>query len=68
VNVQRSKGKPDSEIALRIGHRTGGKLIVQVYGEILPYKLTWSPEDVEPAWSIWAPGRKERLDQLELGI
>jgi integrase len=66
VNVLRSQGKLDAEIALRIGHKTGGKLIVQVYGEILPYKLTWLPEEGEPAWSIWTPGRDPRPEQLEL--
>jgi integrase len=68
VNVLRSQGKSDAEIALRIGHKTGGKLIVQVYGEILPYKLTWLPEDGEPAWSIWTPGRKAGPAQMELGL
>lgn len=53
VNVLRSQGKPDAEIALRIGHKTGGRLIVQVYGEILPYKLSWTPSTGQPAWSGW---------------
>jgi integrase len=66
VNVLRSQGKLDAEIALRIGHKTGGKLIVQVYGEILPYKLTWLPETSDPAWSIWTPGREPKAEQLEL--
>lgn len=68
VNVLRSQGKPDAEIALRIGHKSGGKLIVEVYGEILPYKLTWLPESGDPAWSIWIPGREPRPEQMELGI
>lgn len=68
VNVLRSQGKLDAEIALRIGHRTGGRLIVQVYGEILPYKLGWLPEEGEPAWEVWEPGRKAAAEQLELGI
>jgi integrase len=55
VNVMRSKGISDAEIALRIGHKTGGKLIVDVYGEILPYKLKWLPSEGRPAWTIWLP-------------
>lgn len=68
VNVLRSHGKLDAEIALRIGHRTGGKLIVQVYGEILPSKISWLPEASEPAWVKFLPGRDPRPEQMELGI
>ena len=50
VNVLRSKGVADSEIALRIGHKTAGKLIVETYGEILPIKLDWMPTKKDPAW------------------
>lgn len=56
VNVLRSdrdkENRPrltDAEIALRIGQKTG-KLIVDTYGEILPYKLSWLPEKHPPAW------------------
>lgn len=53
VNVRRSQGMPDAEIALRIGHKTGGKLIVRVYGEIKKTKLSWMPKPgEEPAWSV----------------
>ena len=50
VNVLRSKGVADSEIALRIGHKTAGKLIVETYGEILPIKLEWVSTKKDPAW------------------
>jgi integrase len=66
VNVLRSQGKSDAEIALRIGHRTGGKLIVEVYGEILPVKLSFMPKDGPPAWSIFAPAASQKPVQLEL--
>jgi len=52
VNVLRSQGVSDGEIALRIGHKSGGKLIVETYGEVLPIKLTWRPEG-PPAWEGW---------------
>lgn len=69
VNVLRSRGMPDAEIALRIGHKSGGKLIVQVYGEILPYKLSWLPsEGTDPAWVRWLPGYRAPATQLELGL
>jgi integrase len=50
VNVLRSQGWPDYKIALQIGHKTGGQLIVETYGEILPVRLDWMPEG-KPAWS-----------------
>lgn len=67
VNVLRSGGDrgrkySDADIALRIGQRTQGKLIVDVYGEVLPYPLTWIP-DAGPAWADWlaAPIPAEQL-------
>jgi integrase len=50
VNVLRSQGKSDAEVALAIGQKTAGKLIVEVYGEGLSYKLTWMPTEGPPAW------------------
>ena len=44
VNVLRSQGVSDSEIALRIGHKSGGRLFVDVYGEILPHRLPFLPQ------------------------
>jgi hypothetical protein len=66
VNVLRSKGIPDGEIALRIGQRTGGRLIVDVYGEILPYKITWLPDEDTPAWSQFLPNKP--AEQLTLKL
>ena len=45
VNVLRSQGIMDAEIALQIGHRSGGKLIVEVYGEVLPHPISFLPEE-----------------------
>lgn len=56
VNVLRSRGVSDPEIALRIGHKSGGKLIVETYGEKLPIKLDWLPE-TNPAWKRFDPVR-----------
>lgn len=49
VNVLRSQGVMDAEIALRIGHRSGGRLIVDVYGEVLPRAITFIPHN-KPDW------------------
>lgn len=49
VNVLRSQGVMDAEIALRIGHRSGGRLIVDVYGEVLPKPITFLPHR-QPEW------------------
>jgi len=52
VNVLRSRGVTDSEIALRIGHKSQGRIIIETYGEILPIKLDWLPKG-KPAWDAW---------------
>lgn len=57
VNVLRSEGLPDHEIALRIGQKSGGKLIVDVYGERLPIKLGWKPSG-KVAWERWKPNNQ----------
>lgn len=69
VNKRRSDGIPDAQIALEIGQKSGGKLIVDVYGEILPYKLSWMPEskDTPVAWSKWLqvpPAAPQQMDLL----
>lgn len=56
VNVLRARGVSDAEIALRIGHKSGGRLIVETYGEKLPVKLDWMPE-TNPAWKRFDPIR-----------
>lgn len=50
VNVLRSRRVPDSEIALLIGQKSGGRLIVEVYGELRPGRLDWLPRRRPPAW------------------
>lgn len=55
VNVLRSQGKPDDLIALLIGQKTRGDLIVQVYGEGLDYKIGYLPENIAPAWEKFLP-------------
>lgn len=57
VNVLRSQGVSDHEIALRIGQQSGGKLIVAVYGEISPVKIDWEVD--EPAWSCFELGERK---------
>ncbi|MDB6131054.1 MAG: intC [Verrucomicrobiales bacterium] len=68
VNVLRSQGKSDPDIALRIGQKSGGRLISEVYGEILPYKINWMPEDGEPAWHKWIPAKVAAPSQDELAL
>lgn len=54
VNVLRSNGVPDFEIALMVGQKTGGREIVDVYGKIPAGKLTWVPvKNHPPAWNKW---------------
>lgn len=53
VNVLRSQGMADWQIALQIGHKTGGQLIVETYGEVLPVRIDWMPDTVCPAWSVF---------------
>ena len=48
VNVRRSQGAADSEIALEIGHSSNHQ-IFETYGEVLPIKIGWKP-DGHPAW------------------
>lgn len=54
VNVLRSRGVPDGEIALMIGQKTQGKLIIEVYGRIPTHHLAWLPESQPTAWNIFA--------------
>ncbi|MEW6304848.1 MAG: hypothetical protein AB1705_15340 [Verrucomicrobiota bacterium] len=76
VNVLRSMGKSDAEIALRIGQKSGGQLIVTVYGEILPIKLGWLPKEkgAEPAWQPWLSQEEStaiaasHVEQLQLQL
>ena len=65
VNVLRGRALPDAEIALRIGQKTQGKLIVEVYGEGLDYTLSFMPgADTAPAWQHFTSA--PRVEQLQL--
>jgi integrase len=57
VTVRRSHGAPDSQIALEIGHTSGGSTLSSVYGGVPPDwvrgggpKMRWLPSGVA-AWS-----------------
>jgi hypothetical protein len=67
VNVLRSHAVPDAEIALMIGQKTAGRLIVDVYGKIPTAKLNFVPATESPAWNIWLPQRGA-AEQLDLGL
>jgi hypothetical protein len=56
VTVRRSQGAPDSQIALEIGHTSGGNTLSSVYGGVPPSwllghgpNMSWLPAG-EPAW------------------
>lgn len=56
VTVRRSQGAPDNQIAVEIGHTSGGSTLSHVYGGVPPDwvrgnapKLTWLPSSA-PAW------------------
>lgn len=61
VTVRRSQGAPDSQIALEIGHTSGGATLSAVYGGVPPDwihgggpKMSWLPPGL-PAWSDLLP-------------
>jgi integrase len=55
VNVLRSQQIPDYKIALMLGQKTAGQMIIDVYGEIRPEKLTWLAKGKRPAWEHLEP-------------
>lgn len=65
VNVLRSEGHSLEEAAIRVGHRSLGKLILSTYGKALDYKLTWEPLNGPPAYEEFAC---RSSPQLELGF
>lgn len=64
VNVLRSRGLADDKVADLIGHKSRGRLIVDVYGEGLDYKLEFMPSEGSPAWAFNEPHRAEQLQLL----
>jgi len=67
VNVLRTHRVPDPEVALRIGQKTAGQLIVNVYGKIPPYVVTWLPSTTKPAWAVWT-GEADALQAEQLTL
>jgi hypothetical protein len=66
VNVLRSEGLSLEEAAIRVGHRSLGKLILSTYGKALDYKLTWMPQNRRPAWEDFNARINPQLE-LEFG-
>ena len=59
VTVRRSWGTLDSQIAVEIGHSSGGSTLENVYGGVPPNwlsdeapKLNWLPAHGTPAWDV----------------
>lgn len=50
VTCRRSAGLSDAEIALETGQVSGGGMIVKVYGDASPKKVTWKLKSGDPAW------------------
>ena len=65
-NEDGSRKYTDAEIALWIGQKTGGKLIVEVYGEGLDYEISWLPSSSRPAWEDLLDSMKGYAVQLSL--
>jgi len=65
VNVLRSDGVEDYEIALRIGQKTAGRMIVDVYGERRPDKIGWLPSG-PPAWEMFTLNERSNIITVEL--
>lgn len=51
VTCRRSQGASDPQIALEMGHLSGGREIVRTYGDATPEKVHWMPSEGEPAWA-----------------
>jgi integrase len=74
VTVRRSQGAPDSQIALEIGHTSGGSTLSSVYGGVPPEwvrgdgpKMTWLPSG-PPAWSDLVLRLQEAATVGELSV
>lgn len=60
VSVRRSQGLNDSDIASHLGHRSGEKIVVRIYGDPGDIRgtgrLDWLPADgTAPAWELLRP-------------
>jgi hypothetical protein len=66
VNVLRSEGITDAENALRIGHKSGGAIIITVYGERRPDKIGFLPAKNPPAWQEFLAGQPANVVQFSL--
>jgi len=51
VTCRRSQGASDAQIALEMGHLSGGREIVRTYGDATPEKVHWMPSEGDPAWT-----------------
>ena len=70
VRTLRSLGVDDSEIAKRLGHRSGIKMVEQIYGISEPgwfgsRKMDFLPDGFAPAWSQWVPRKSRKIVQLK---
>jgi integrase len=66
VRTLRSLGVDDSEIAKRLGHRSGVELVEKTYGISEPgwfgaKRMDFLPKDIKPAWSAWLPPHTIRI-------
>ncbi len=60
VTMRRSWGISDAQIAVEIGHMSGGATLIDVYGGVPTNwltgdapKMSWTPTDVPKAWEIF---------------
>ncbi len=66
VRTLRSLGIDDSEIAKRLGHRSGVALVEKTYGISEPgwfgsKKMDFVPEEFPAAWTPWTPPRSKKI-------
>jgi integrase len=66
VSVRRSQGLNDSDIASHLGHRSGEKIVVRIYGDPGDIRgtgrLDWLPADgTAPAWELLRPAAASNL-------
>lgn len=69
VRVLRSLGVDDSEIAKRLGHRSGVREVEVTYGISEPgwfgsRKMDFLPEGFKPAWARWLPRQSRKVVSL----